>query len=938
MFRFALSALLLLCGTSGAGMHPNIILIMADDLGWGDTGYNGHPRLKTPNLDRLSREGLRFDRFYAAAPVCSPTRGSCLTGRHPFRYGVFSANVGHLPAQEICLAEVLKDQGYMTGHFGKWHLGTLSPDYSGKGPRRQPRKNYSTPGMNGFTEWFSTEFAVATWDPYDPKHSHLRKGMPYDTRALYWHNGVNITKPLRGCDSKIIMDRVIPFVQKAVAEGKPFFAVIWFHAPHEPVIGGPPYLELYKNLPEGKRHYYAVVTAMDDQIGRLRRVLEKLNAWHNTMLWFCSDNGPEGNPGPRGRSQGSAGPFRGRKRSLYEGGIRVPGILVWPERIKEPRRTDIPCVTSDYLPTVLDVLGLPLPEDRAYDGVSLLPLIQGRMKKRPKPIGFQHGVQAAWSDNRYKLVHNRRTRRLRSDNGKTPVSEWELYDLVADPGETKNIAALKPGITASMRAALEKWRASCRADFEKSRRFSYIRGSKPKPAALALHPRNPHYFLWQGRPAVIVGSGEHYGEVLNLDFDFETYLRTLKRSGLNHTRTFSGVYRELPSSFGITDNPLAPKPGRYICPWPRTAEPGCCDGGGKFDLRKWNPAYFKRLKDFVQTAAECGVIVELNLFCPFYNENLWKISPMNAANNVNGIGKCKRTEVYALKEKALTEVQLAFVRKVVKELQDFDNVYYEVCNEPYFGGVTREWQWKIADTIVETERALPKKHLISMNIANGRAAVVDPHPAVSIFNFHYCVPPDTVAMNYHLNKVIGENETGFRGKADIIYRTEAWDFLLAGGALFSHLDYSFTPQHPDGTFRAYRSPGGGSPELRAQLAFLKRFLEEFDLLQLRPFKQAVKSVDPKLTVSVLADPGKDYALYLHVPLPKKPKDLKVFLRRDIRASLKINLPEGTYRVSWFDTKTGEPAAGKKLRHRGGTAVLNSPRFSNDIALRIRRAE
>ena len=169
--------LLLQCGCLVARADkPNVILMMADDMGWGDTGYNGNRVIKTPNLDRMSREGIRFDRFYAGSSVCSPTRGSCLTGRHPYRYGVHTANQGHLRDEEICLAELLKEHGYATGHFGKWHLGTLTPDYSGKGPGRKPRENYSTPGMNGFDEWFSTEFAIATWDPYDPANSHLGNG------------------------------------------------------------------------------------------------------------------------------------------------------------------------------------------------------------------------------------------------------------------------------------------------------------------------------------------------------------------------------------------------------------------------------------------------------------------------------------------------------------------------------------------------------------------------------------------------------------------------------------------------------------------------------------------------------------------------------------------------------------------------------------------
>ena len=154
---------------------PNIILCMADDMGWGDPGFNGNKIIKTGNLDAMAKAAMRFTRFYSGAPVCSPTRGSCLTGRHPYRYGIFSANVGHIRRKEITLAEALKTQGYTTGHFGKWHLGTLLPDYSGKGPRRKPKENYMTPAMSGFDEWFSTEYAVATWDPYNPAVFHGKK-------------------------------------------------------------------------------------------------------------------------------------------------------------------------------------------------------------------------------------------------------------------------------------------------------------------------------------------------------------------------------------------------------------------------------------------------------------------------------------------------------------------------------------------------------------------------------------------------------------------------------------------------------------------------------------------------------------------------------------------------------------------------------------------
>ena len=447
---------------------------------------------------------------------------------------------------------------------------------------------------------------------------------------------------------------------------------------------------------------------------------------------------------------------------------------------------------------------------------------------------------------------------------------------------------------------------------------------------LLLHPENPHYFLFRGKPTVLVGSGEHYGAVLNLTFDYIAYLDELKENGLNHTRLFSGAYREIPSSFGITDNTLAPTAENYICPWPRSDVPGAVDGGNKFDLSKWNPAYFKRLNDFVNQASKRGIIVEVNLFCPFYGDDLWEINPMNGKNNINGIGNCPREEVYTLKHKDLTALQEAVTRKIVGELRDADNIYYEVCNEPYFGGVTMDWQRHIADVIVETEKNFPKKHLISMNIANGSAKIENPHPAVSIFNFHYAYPPDAVAINYHLNKVIGENETGFRGKDDVLYRTEGWDFIIAGGALYSHLDYSFSTHHPRGDLLDYQSPGGGSPTLRKQLKILKDFIHSFDFIRMVPKNEVIKGVSEGVMARALVEEGKQYAIYIHEP-PEAGKEGK---EREVEIT--VELPEGTYRYEWLNTKTGNVGKRGNFRHTGGLRTFTSPIFREDIALRILR--
>ena len=215
---------------------------------------------------------------------------------------------------------------------------------------------------------------------------------------------------------------------------------------------------------------------------------------------------------------------------------------------------------------------------------------------------------------------------------------------------------------------------------------------------LSLHPENPHYFLFRGKPELVITSGEHYGAVLNLDFDYVKYLDTLKRDGLNGTRTWSGAYCESPADFNITSNTLAPMPGRFLCPWARSEQPGCGDGGNKFDLQRWDPAYFKRLNDFMAHARKKGIIVELNLFCPFYGESMWRLSPMNPANNINPLGTIYRTNVYTLDQSGgLLAAQEKLVRKLAAELKAFDNLYYEICNEPYFGGVTLDWQYHIAN-------------------------------------------------------------------------------------------------------------------------------------------------------------------------------------------------------------------------------------------------
>jgi arylsulfatase A-like enzyme len=441
---------------TAAASRPNIILLMADDMGWGDPGFNGNRIIQTPHLDAMARNGLRFDRFYSGAPVCSPTRGTVLTGRHPYRYGIWTANEGHLRKQEVSLPEVLKAQGYTTGHYGKWHLGTLNPNFSGKGAGRDAAKNYMTPAMKGSDDWFATEYGVRLWDPFTDAAAN-----PYYT------NGKLETENLAGDDSRVLMDRAIPFIRKAAAAKTPFLAVIWFHAPHEPVVAGPEYLKMYPGLSEGEQHFYGCITALDEQVGRLRKELRDLGVADNTMVWFTSDNGPEGNTGDNGRQRGSAGGLRGRKRSLWEGGVRVPGVLEWPARIKPGTFTTVPCSTLDYFPTTLDLLGFRMKaQPEPIDGVSLVPLFEGKMTERPVPIPFETiggtgsnnsrgSPRMALVDNRYKFL---------TDMDGTSGTD-QLFDLLADRGETKNLAAERADLAQAMKAQLAAFRESCKRSF-----------------------------------------------------------------------------------------------------------------------------------------------------------------------------------------------------------------------------------------------------------------------------------------------------------------------------------------------------------------------------------------------------------------------------------------------------------------------------------------
>jgi len=429
-------------GAAPGGRRPNIVLCMTDDQGWGDTSYNGHPLLKTPVLDEMAGRGMRFDRFYAAAPVCSPTRGSVLTGRHPNRFGCFTHG-RPIRKEEVTIAQALKRTGYTTGHFGKWHLNGK------RGPGKPiPATDPLNPGAVGFDEWFS----VSNF---------------FDLNTSFSRNGETVAT--EGDGSDVIVEEALKFIGTAAKVNKPFMAVVWYGSPHNPHRALPADRAPYAK--KGKYgNYYGELAAVDRSMGRLRAGLRDLGIANNTLVWFCSDNG--GAAGPL-----STGKLRGSKGSLWEGGIRVPGLIEWPERIRNPFRTDVPCSTMDIYPTLVDLLGVEVPEQPLpIDGISLVPLMDGRMRERAKPIPFWvYGRGGRSGDGHAALIDSHFKLHLhpyaRKKQGKLP--DVLLYDLSKDAVEARDLAAAEPDKVQSMRRHLEEWQVSvkrslAREDYGKS--------------------------------------------------------------------------------------------------------------------------------------------------------------------------------------------------------------------------------------------------------------------------------------------------------------------------------------------------------------------------------------------------------------------------------------------------------------------------------------
>ena len=477
--------------------RPNIVLMLSDDQGWGDVEYAqerapgdvypGHPELKTPELAAMAQAGLRFHRMYSAGSNCSPTRASFITGRAPRRNAIEMAYSGGMRNLELTIAELAKTQGYMTGHFGKWHLGDLdraderdggnfarcAPNRGSTSPGCQGTSGgefYSAPWHHGYDRSFASPQALPTFEPMRrdqagplPSEGNFHGGHYFTGHREY----VDIdSADLSGDASAILVREATRFIDDATAAGRPFLAVLWFHPPHVPHRLDQATLDEFytpeeqSTWNEYEARYYSGMTAMDREIGRLRAYLRDRGIEKDTLVTFTSDNGLSGSVRMDYKSEGKGG-LRGFKGSIWEGGVRVPGIIEWPGRIA-PGETHTPMITSDYLPTLADIWGLEMPDARPLDGESMTEVLFGdRTTQRKGRVAFSDcddpvpvrgddelddcdsagrgrggrglsrvGGGRSIMDHRYKLI------------SVTSGREWELYDLHNDPREETPVATL----------------------------------------------------------------------------------------------------------------------------------------------------------------------------------------------------------------------------------------------------------------------------------------------------------------------------------------------------------------------------------------------------------------------------------------------------------------------------------------------------------------
>lgn len=453
MKAFLLGFFLGIFSLHSAQAQPNMILFLADDLGYGDLGCYGHPVIRTPNLDAFAKQGVRLTQCYSGSAVCSPSRSALLTGRTPHRNGVYTwiaegAEV-HLRTSEVTLPKLLKEAGYVTCHSGKWHLNGLFNDPS------QPQ-----PGDHGYDWWMATQNNAAP--THENPSNFVRNGQPVGQ--------------MQGYSAPLVAQEAITWLKEKRDPSKPFFLAVWTHEPHYPIKSDPKFKALYPELTDDvQREHHANVTQMDHAFGELMKALDEQKLSGNTFIFFTSDNGPEGD-GIKTPGRGSSGGLRGRKRDLHEGGIRVPGLARWPGKIQPGRTCDVPVIGSDLFPTMLGLAGTKVPTDRVIDGVNVLPALDGSATTidRPQPLFWRlHMAPNA------KIAMRVGDWKILSDEN---LGQFELYNLRNDVKEEHDLKDTEPQRFADLKKQLIAHNAAIDAEGPDWWKRLSPNGGKPKGA------------------------------------------------------------------------------------------------------------------------------------------------------------------------------------------------------------------------------------------------------------------------------------------------------------------------------------------------------------------------------------------------------------------------------------------------------------------------
>lgn len=435
--------LLFLLSPLAAADRPNILLVVSDDLGYGDLACYGAKDVQSPNLDRFASEGMRFTSCYAAHGNCSPSRTGLMTGRTPTRVGIRTwipeDSPVHVRSSEITIATLLRDSGYATCLSGKWHLnGEFNKS-------TQPQ-----PGDHGFDHWFATQ-NNAYPNHHDPDN--------------FVCNGTEAGK-LEGYAAHLVAEEAVQWLGQR-DESKPFFLYVAFHEPHEPIASDPKYAALYPHDDPAYSAHHGNITQMDDAFGRVMSALDEKGFRENTIVFFTSDNGPAITAQ---HPYGSSGPLRDKKGSLWEGGIRVPGILRWPGKVKPGTISDEPVCGVDFLPTACAIAGIDAPKDRVIDGTDLVPLLENGKLERDTPLYWHFNVasgepKVAMRIGDWKILATldqvpARTNDISEENERqfkeAKLDRFFLYNLAKDIGETTDLAGNEPAKLAEMKASLEK--------------------------------------------------------------------------------------------------------------------------------------------------------------------------------------------------------------------------------------------------------------------------------------------------------------------------------------------------------------------------------------------------------------------------------------------------------------------------------------------------